>query len=276
MVRIITDSAADFEPLEISLLDIETIPLTVSFGNVHYKENVNLTKRIFYNLLTMQDSHPKTSLPSPKLIEDTFSKIPLNDQIVGIFLSSHLSGTYQSVKYFSKNRKNCYIIDSHSASAGERILVEEAVKMRNQGKCGSEIFNRLENLKHKIKLYACIDNIEFLQKGGRISSSKARIGSVANIKPVITMEDGKVVVAHKSIGMKRGMNYIIHRLNHNKPDLKYPFHIMYTHIHHQGVVMKESLMEAGYNINNHSLINAGAVIGSHIGTNSCGIAYVSK
>ena len=123
MVRIITDSAADFEPLEISLLDIEAIPLTVSFGNVHYKENVNLTKRIFYNLLTMQDAHPKTSLPSPKLIEDTFSKIPPNDQIVGIFLSSHLSGTYQSVKYFSKNRKNCYIIDSHSASAGERILV---------------------------------------------------------------------------------------------------------------------------------------------------------
>ena len=137
MVMIITDSASDFEPLEISLLDIDVIPLTISFGNINYKENVNLTKRIFYNLLTMQDAHPKTSLPSPKLIEDTFSKISPNDQIVGIFLSSHLSGTYQSVKYFSKKRKNCYIIDSQSASAGERILVEEAVKMRNEGKCAS-------------------------------------------------------------------------------------------------------------------------------------------
>lgn len=276
MVRIITDSASDFEPLEISLLDIEAIPLTVTFGNVHYKENINLTKRIFYNLLTMQDAHPKTSLPSPQQIEDVFKNIPPDDQIVGVFLSSHLSGTYQSVKYFSKSHKNCYIIDSMSASAGERILVEEAVKMRNQGKSALEIYNHLEKLKHKIRLYACIDNIEFLQRGGRISSSKAKISSIANIKPVITMEDGKVVLAHKSIGMKRGMNYIIHRLSHNKPDYKYPFHIMYTHVHHQGVILKESLMEAGYNINNHSLVNAGAVIGSHIGTNSCGIAYVSK
>lgn len=279
MVQIITDSAADFEPDELELLNVSCIPMTVTFGNVTYKENINLTKRIFYNLLKMQNEFPVTSQPSPHQFEIAFKKAAENGkEIVAIFLSSKLSGTYQGAKFVSSSfsHKNCYIIDSLNASAGQRILVEEAVRLRNMGKSAKEIADNLEILKKKIRLYACLDTLEYLEKGGRISHSSAKIASIANVKPVITVEKGKVQLKHKSLGMQRGIKYMEKQLNSFPPDLQYPFHILYSHSHSQGVALKESLMKSGYQITNHSLVNVGAVVGSHIGANACGIAYVEK
>lgn len=276
MIRIITDSGADFEPKEIELLNITVVPLYISFGDVTYQENVNLTKNIFYNLLKLQNQFPTTSQPSPNHFREIFSKIKRQgDEALCIFMSSKISGTYQNGKFVAKEF-NIPVIDSESACGGERILVEEAVKLRNQGKSLWEIISAVENLKKRLKLFACINTTEFLQRSGRIPHFASKISTIASIKPVISMSQGKVQLVHKSIGMARGYHYILHRLKKYRPDTKYPIHIIYSHDHGQGVKLKEFLIGNGYPLDNHSLVNIGAVIGSHIGPGACGVAYVAK
>ncbi len=278
MVRIITDSASDFEPLELQLLNVECVPMTINFGDVTYKENINLTKRMFYNLLKTHSQTPKTSQPSPECFEKIFKEAEKKgDEVVAILISSKISGTYQCGKYVSSGFKNkIYIIDSLSASAGERLLVEEAVRMRNKGYGAKEIVKHIENVKEKMRLYAVVESGDFLKKGGRLPHSAHKINNIKNIKPVIEMENGTIKLLHKSLGSQRGIQYMINQLHKAKPDLEYPFHIMYAHNHNVGVEVKKALLERGYPMSDHCLVNVGAVIGSHIGKNSCGIVYVEK
>lgn len=276
MVRIITDSASDFEPLELQLLNVESVPLSVTFGNITYKENVNLTKRMFYNLLKTHNMPPTTSQPSPECFEEIFRNAEnQGDEVVAILISSKISGTYQCGKYASSHFKNIHIIDSKTASAGQRILVEEAVRMRNSGHSSEEIVNHLEILKEKIRLFAVIDSGDSVKRSGRLSESE-KINNISNIKPILTLDKGAPKLIHKAIGTQRGINYIIKQLQNHKPDTNYPFHIMYAHNHHIAVKFKEQLIECGYHMTDHCLVNIGAAIGSHIGVNSCGIAYVEK
>lgn len=274
MVNIITDSAADFEPLELQLLNVKAVPMSVTFGNVTYRENINLTKRMFYNLILIQPQPPTTSQPSPADFEEVFKD--KNSESVAILLSSRISGTYQCGKYIADNNNKIHIIDSKTASAGQRLLVEEAVRLRNKGCNGREIVSHIEKLKNKIRLFAVVENSSFMKKGGRLPHTAHKINNIKNIKPVITLEDGEVKLKHKALGTKRAIEYMIRQLKKYPPDMKYPFHIMYANNHSIGVAVKEMIMDSGFPMTNHSLVNIGATVGSHIGVGSCGIVYVEK
>ena len=268
MIKIFTDSGADLEPNELEILDIKCVPLSVTFDNITYKENINLTKKGFYKLLKLKKEKPTTSQPSP---EDFFKLLENNgDEYIGIFLSSKISGTYQNAKYCFTNF-NCYPIDSESASAGMRILIEESIKLKNQGLSAKEIVMKIEELKKRIVVIACVDSPEYLLKGGRIKASM-----MSTIKPIVAIEQGKITLIHKCIGTQRGINYIANKVVKNHPDFSYPFHIMYADNHSMGVKLKEKLLSDKLPINNHSLVNVGAVIGSHTGPNAFGVAYVKR
>ena len=155
MIRIITDSAADFEPHELKENNIYCVPMQISFNDVEYKENENLSKEQFYELLEKCDCFPKTSQPAPHDFEVLLKEfMKNNDECIIITVSSSLSGTYQNASLV-KNilaYENCYIVDSLNAAAGERLLTDYAIKLRNDGKSAKEIFGELEILKTKIKL----------------------------------------------------------------------------------------------------------------------------
>ena len=205
MVRIITDSAADFEPYELEKHNIICVPMQISFDDNEYKENENLTKTQFYELMENSGVFPKTSQPTPYDFEVFLESFKdSGDECVIITISSALSGTYQNA-FLVKNMlcyEGCYVVDSLNATAGERILVEYAVKLRDEGKSAKEIFDELEILKTKIKLFACVDTLEYLHKGGRLSKTAYTVGTIANIKPVIRVsEEGTVEVSAKAISM---------------------------------------------------------------------------
>ena len=201
MIRIITDSAADFEPHELKENNIYCVPMQISFNDVEYKENENLSKEQFYELLEKCDCFPKTSQPAPHDFEVLLKEfMKNNDECIIITVSSSLSGTYQNASLV-KNilaYENCYIVDSLNAAAGERLLTDYAIKLRNDGKSAKEIFGELEILKTKIKLYACLDTLEYLHRGGRLSKTAYTVGMIANIKPVIhILKDGTIKVSPK-------------------------------------------------------------------------------
>lgn len=280
MVRIITDSAADFEPWELEKQQIFCIPLTVIFGDQEYQENVNLSKEQFYRLLEENEGAPKTAQAAPGLVAEQFHQArKAGEEAVYITLSSALSGTYQGACMAREmaGDEGIYVVDSKNATGGQRMLVEYAVRLRDEGKSAPEIVEGVEQLRERIELYACIDTLEYLYHGGRISHTAYKIGTLAQVKPIIRVSrEGKVEVPSKAMGLRKGMDYLCKCLEHRKPSADFPLYVMYTANRDNARVLAEHIRQLGYDVPDSRLINVGAAIGSHIGPNGCGIVYVGE
>ena len=278
MVRIITDSAADFEPAELEQLQVACIPLNVMFGDREYRENVDLSTSLFYELLLEHKQLPKTAQASPEILLNLFTDaMEAGDEAIYITLSSALSGTYQSACVIREmaGEKGLYVLDSRNATGGQRLLVEYAAKLRDEGKTAAEIVTQVGELREHIVLYACIDTLEYLYKGGRISHTAYTIGSLAQIKPIITVNAaGQVDVPGKMMGMRKGMAHLCKRVELKQPDDRFPFYVMYTNNRSVGEVLAERLRAQGLEIPEERIIAVGAAIGSHIGPEACGLVYV--
>ena len=281
MVRIITDSAADFEPQELTRLGVACIPLTVTFGDRDYQENVSLTKDLFYELLLSSEEMPKTAQASPQLLQDLFEAAKESgDEAVYLTLSSALSGTYQTACMIRDlvDCDRCHVVDGKNATGGQRQLVEYAVRLRDEGKTAEEIIEGILSIRDRIVLYACVDTLEYLYRGGRISHTAYAVGSLAQIKPIIRVsQEGTVEVPSKAIGMRKGMDLLCKRLEHDPPDEDFPFYVMYTNDRSVGETLARRFEAAGRPpIDEDHIIPVGAAIGSHVGPRACGFVYVRK
>ena len=280
MIRIITDSAADFEPQELEQLHITCIPLSVHFGEADYQENVNLTKTQFYELLLHSEEPPKTSQPAPQTLLDLFEDAVKNgDEVIYFTLSSALSGTYQSA-VMAKNLADsplCHVVDSRNATGGQRMVLEYAVRLRDEGKTAKEIIDATEALRSRIVLFACIDTLEYLYKGGRISHAVYKLGTLANIKPIITVEsDGSIGIPAKAMGMRKGMDHLCKQVQQRPADPDFPFYVMYTNNRTVAESLVSRLETVGVAVPENRIIQVGAAIGSHIGPDACGLVYVAQ
>ena len=280
MIQILTDSSTDFEPCELKEKNILCVPLRVIFDDREYKENIDISKDEFYKTLKNSPSLPKTSQPSPEDFLKIFEKAKSdNDEIVGIFLSSKLSGTYQCAQ-LAKNMadfENAHIIDGLSATGGTRILVEYALNLRNSGFGGKEISEKIEQIKHKITIVASLDTPENLKKGGRISETAAALGTAVHIKPIIKIAgNGKIALPSKVIGLKRTIRYIIRQLMFCGMNTDFPIYVLYADDKSNAVMLANALKEADVDISPKNIFNIGAVIGTHTGPGAFGIAFVSK
>ena len=280
MVRIITDSAADFEPADLERLQVSCIPLTVMFADREYRENVNLSKAEFYELLLEHEELPKTAQASPEILLNLFSDaLEAGEEAVYITLSSALSGTYQNACMIRDmvDGKGLYVVDGLHATGGQRLLVEYAVKLRDEGKTAAEIVEAVKELQGRIVLYACIDTLEYLYKGGRISHTAYTLGSLAQIKPIITVNAaGQVDVPGKAIGMRKGMAYLCKRLEVKPMDPGFPLYVMYTSNRSVAEELADRLRALGFEIPDERIIAVGAAIGSHVGPDACGLVYVGS
>ena len=280
MVRIITDSAADFEPRELAEKNIHCIPIKVMLGDKEYEENINLSKDQFYELLASTGCTPKTSQPSPQILMDLFADAQkAGEEAVYISLSSALSGTYQSAVMTQEDfgSDSHLVLDSKNATGGQRLLVEYAVRLRDEGKSAGEIVEAVTAIRDKIVLYACIDTLEYLYKGGRISHTVYKLGTMAQVKPIIRVsQEGGIEVPAKAMGMRKGMDYLCKRLEQQKPSKEHNLYVMYTADRKCGQALAEKVRELGIAVPEERIINVGAGIGSHIGPNACGIVYVEE
>lgn len=279
MVRIITDSSADLEPREYEKLNITCIPLTVFFGDAEYQENVNLSKDQFYELLS-GGGFPKTAQPSPQILLDVFEDAKrAGDEAIYFSISSAISGTYQTACATKELAEcdDCYVFDSKNATGGLRVILEHAVRLRDAGKTAKEIMAGVEAIQNKIVLYACMDTLEYLYRGGRISQTVYKLGTLAQVKPIIRVtEEGAIEVPAKAMGMRKGMDMLCKRVEAQKPSPNHSFYAMYTGDRSNGVALAEKFRAMGYDIPDEKIINVGAAIGSHVGPNACGMVYVTE
>ncbi len=279
-IQIIVDSAADFEKQELDSKNIICVPLTINVGDKSYKDGIELTKEEFYHKLIDEGEYPKTSQPSPEDYLTHYKKAKENgDEVVVITLSAGLSGTYQSANIAKQlaDYENIYIVNSDTAVAAIRILVEQALSMREAGKGAAEIAQQLEAMKHRVKLYAAIDTLEYLYKGGRVTKAQAGVGELAKIKPLITLnEEGKVDIWGKCIGGKKAMNQLCKKMGDICPDPEYPLVFVYTHNRENCEKFKYMLVEKEYDVTTAPIYNIGSTIGAHTGSGAFGFVYVEK
>ena len=279
MVRLITDSSADLEPKEYEQLKITCIPLNVMFGEKAYQENVDLTKDQFYDLLAGGE-FPKTSQPAPQLLLDLFEEAKeAGDEAVYICISGAISGTYQTACATRElaESDDCYVLNSKNATGGLRLILEYAAKLRDEGRPAKEIIAAVESIQDKIVLYACMDTLEYLYRGGRISQTVYKLGTLAQVKPIIRVtEEGAIEVPAKAMGMRKGMDWLCKRVEERRPSKEHNFYAMYTGDRSNGAALAEKFRAMGYNIPEERIINVGAAIGSHVGPNACGMVYVAE
>ena len=280
MVTIVTDSAADFEPWELEKKNIKCVPLSVIFGETEYKENIDITKERFFELLKTEKEMPRTSQPSPQDYLDLIEEARKNDDdIIIVTISSGLSGTYQSVVATKElsGYERCYVVDSLNGTGGERMVVEYAVKLRDEGIPAKEIVEKITALRERVVLYTVMDTLEYLHRGGRISSTVYKIGSLAHIKPIMHVsKEGKAEIPAKTMGTSKGIDFVVKHVEKEMPDEDFPFYVMFTENRKNGEILRERLEKIGVFVPEERIIPVGAVIGTHIGPGACAVVYIGK
>ena len=205
MIRILTDSASDILPAEAEQLGVTVIPLNVTLedGSI-LRDGIDMTPTEYYTHLASCRKLPTTSQPSPELFEKFYLEAAAaGDEVLGIFLSHELSGTWQCAKLAADlvNVDNVLFVDSATVCLGESLLVRLAVQLRDAGKTLVQIATDLEHAKEHLHLVAAIDDLKYLRKGGRLPAAVAVAGGMLGIKPLITIKDGKVAMAGKARGL---------------------------------------------------------------------------
>ncbi len=210
-VKIIVDSSTD---LNENIKDqVAVVPLTICFGDKEYVDGVTITHREFYEKLIESDVLPTTSQATPAGFKKVFDEVlmPGDDGVV-ITISSALSGTWQSAMIAASEYPNVHVVDGSSAAIGSGILAEYALRLAKEGKTAEEITGILEEKKKDICLIAMLDTLEYLKKGGRISSTAAFAGGILNIKPVLNIADGRINILGKARGSRQGNNLLVQEI----------------------------------------------------------------
>ena len=202
-VKFIIDSASDVLPSECKKLNAVHVPLTVRFGDKEFADAVDLSHKNFYKMLTSgKEEHPTTSQVTPAAWTEVMERVvESGDTAVVITLSSKLSGTYQSACIAASDYEGkVFVVDSMTATIGERMLLQYGMQLAREGLDAAAIAAKLDEVKGRIRLFARLDTLEYLRKGGRISAATAVVGTMLNFKPLIAVRDGVV----SSIGKARG------------------------------------------------------------------------
>lgn len=210
-LKIICDSLADVPENLVKLYDIEVIPLTIIINDIEYKDGQNLTNEEFYKLIKEYDEIPKTSQATYIQFKAIFKKyLDQGKKILYISGSSKVTGTYQSAM-ITKNdlQGEIHIFDSLNLSYGCGAQVVTACEMNEQGKSIEDIVKKLEEIRDNILVLFAVDNLDYLKKGGRLSASKAAIGSMLSIKPILQMQDGLIVNIDQARGHKKVISKLI-------------------------------------------------------------------
>lgn len=275
MIKIICDSMSDVPKEVIKKYDIEVLPLTVMFNEKEYEDGINLTNKDFYKMLRESENIPKTSQVTYAKFQKAFEKYK-DREVLYIAGSSKASGTYQSAMLAkSEGYDNVKIIDTQSLSIGSGLFVIKACKMLDERYSIEEIVNKLEELKGTEKVLFSVSTLEYLSKGGRISSTKAKIGSLLNIKPILGIEEGLVSLQSQVRGTKQMYSSLIKGvIDEYKENLEDRIIIVASGDNDEDISSLKKILLEKYNISNVYFENVGCAICSHSGPNIIGISCI--
>ena len=272
-IRVVTDSACDLPAPLVDALGIEIVPLTIRFGDEELVDRDELSADEFWARLEHTEALPETAAPSPGAFEARFRDLAARGAtgIVCINLSSHLSGTMQSAQVAAAAVADAcpvQVIDSQSASMGQGNLCLTAARRAADGDSLESIVAEVVDRRDRTQLYATLDTLEFLRRGGRVGNARALLGTMLSIKPVVELKDGIVEESAKVRTRSKALRFLAAKaaeekiehlavLHGNAPDLDELFDLL-------APIFPRDEIITGL---------VGPVIGTHVGPRVVGVTY---
>lgn len=277
MVRIITDSTSDILPEEAEALGVTVVPLKVVFKDRTYRDTVDLSHEDFYRLLKTADPLPTTSQPTPADFGALFEEAKqAGDSVVCLLLAGSLSGTVQSAQIARElcGYSEVYVVDTAQAIIGIRMLVYLALRMRSEGASAEQIAAAVEEAKGRVRLYAMVDTLEYLHKGGRLSKAVTVVGTFLKMKPIVTLREGKLEVLSKARGLDGSIAALL-KLMGDAPRVDPACPVLYGYTLDAGQCSQlRRVADEKYGFENTELYSVGCVIGTHVGPGAMVIGYL--
>lgn len=276
MIKLVIDSTSEIGVEEAKDLGLTLIPMKVIFDDEEYLVGVNLTTQEFYQKLAEAKNLPKTTqINYTEYVDAVKPILDKGDQVFAMCLSSELSGSFNNLKLAQSElgSENFEIFDTLSVTFAYKALVMEAMKLIKNGVTLRELKAEMERLKTKLRLFAIIDNVKYLIKGGRLSQGKGLMATALNIKPIVTIENGKVEVIGKAVGFNMALKAFCKLIKN--VDLSRTMFSGHAEAIDKAQKMIETIKDSlGLNFDN--LCEIGAVIGTHAGPSTVGVVYFEK
>lgn len=280
--RIITDSASDLSPEIVNRFGIDVLPILVYLGDEEYKDRETLKPKELYD--NMRDGKVyKTSQVSPQVFKEKFVEYAKkNEPCIYIAFSSGLSGTYQS-SLIAKNEVledypnfDLTIIDTKCASGGFGLVVLKTAQMAMDGISKEEIVKTAEFYSKHMEHIFTVDDLEYLFRGGRVSRTAAIVGSLLNIKPILHVDDGKLVPLEKIRGRNKVLKRMLEIIEERGASLSSQT-IGITHGDDSEIAMKaKEMIEESFNCKNFVINEIGCAIGAHSGPGTLAIFFLNE
>lgn len=281
-VKIITDTCSDIS-LEIAeKYGIHLLPMHIIFGDKEYLDRYDITTEEFYNMLETSDVHPKTAQITVQEHMDAYLKYADDYTIVHIPMSANASGTFQSARLAraevleEKPDARIYVYENCQFSYGYGYWVIEAAKMASEGRDAEEILNMLDEKIKNTEVLFSVATLDYLQKGGRISSASKAIASVLDISPILAIEGGLVVSKEKVRGSKKVIGKIISLICENAlQDPEQTICIMHANDIEKANKIAEKIKETTP-FTKFNIEYLGPCVGIHAGPGAFGVIYQKK
>lgn len=277
-IRIITDSASDMSPAEHPALRV--LPLSVTFGTDVYMDGVDIDHQRFYEMLVERDELPKTGQVNPYAFSQAIAETrEAGDEAVIITVGAKLSGTNQSARTALAEAPggDVFVVDSNNVTLGERVLVEYALRLVDEGRSASQIAAAVEAVRDRVVVIGLLETLEYLVRGGRLSAAAGAVGTLLNVKPVVAVEDGLIVQLGKARGSKNGRNLLNQKVEKaGGIDFSMPLALGYTGL--SDAVLKKYIEDsaalwAGHTEGELPVHTIGATIGTHVGPGAVAVAF---
>ncbi|WHX47534.1 DegV family protein [Paenibacillus woosongensis] len=281
-VVIVADSTADVPKATAEEYGIHIVPMRLAFGEESFLEGVDITAAEFYDKLTKSRELPKSSQTSPSQYAEVYRNLleaTPGSPIVSIHISSGMSGTYQSallaktmLEEETGKELDITVIDSLSASYGFGLQVVEAARMASKGATVDQIKAEVERLGRSRRLYFLVDTLEYLQKGGRIGKAAAILGTLLNIKPILSVDqEGIIYAVDKARGRKKAVSRVIELFVNDFGNHKDLNVAVCDAVNPELAQEFVDLLSQHFTLHEVVRTNIGAVVGSHTGPGAVAI-----
>jgi len=268
-IAIVCDSTADLPREIIKKYGIHVVPLKVHFGEEEYRDGVDISPQEFYKKMQASGVLPTTSQPSPGEFAESYHSILKEGKntIISIHISAHLSGTHRSaiVAKSMLPKADIEIVDSKQASTVLGLIVLEAARAAKSGKTKGEVLSLVNEMVEKIRVFFMVDSLKYLEKGGRIGKAQAVLGSMLNIKPILTLEEGIIVPAAKTRGRAKGIEQLLTRMQTNIGTGEQSLMGIMHAVEYDGMENLKNKVKDKWQPQELIVSDIGPVIGTHVG-----------
>jgi len=276
-IRIVTDSACDLSDEELAQWGIGMVPLSIRFGDEEFTDRTQLSTDEFYRRLGASEVLPETAAPSPGAFVEMFNAMQAEGAtgVVCINLSEALSATIQSARTAASADEvsmDVRVVNSKQLTGGLGSIVLAAAKAGKDGASADDIVTLVENMSGRTRVYATLDTLENLKKGGRIGGAQAAFGAMLSIKPLLDLSTGEVVAAGRQRTRKRSLDWVRQQLIDAGDNIE---NLAILHSNATDIDQFMAMVSDVPSVANARTNVIGAVIGTHGGPGIIGITYQS-